>query len=685
MSYRSNEQILSISHPLPNATSTPLNLNRGKNFSKFRQFNSQEMTKHQFDEDSSILNHTHQNQPLLSNNALSNSQLNIEKFKNPTTNLLNLSICTSSSPSQLIEIPDIDIPKEISLIPDSTMNISILENDDNLLKLFEDNLSTVKGNSSAKAKFDMKKNLHMLDPCKCRLNCSALIPTNQRQRIFNYYIACSYGNKRRFFDAFIEQIIKKTHKTDAQSNRKYTRTYFLPLENGDKQRVCQKMFLATLGIKSENIISYYLKQKTLNGGLPILSDKRGSYKKTKIFKIKDNIKTQINSFHPQVSHYTQTHAPYRRYLDAPFSLMICYKDYISRNDKISYRHYCRIFKQFNIGFGLPKPDLCDICANEKIHKLTHKNLAIDNDCEMCNLHSVHIKQANSMRIDYIRDRNTYEEQSIVYTADLQKVLLLPILPTKECFFKSRLVCFNETFGSLSTKSDICVIWHEAISGRKASSIISSFYCLIQNTCIGINNVTFWCDNCTAQNKNWKFFYAMCLIVNHHLTIKTITVKYLEKGHTYMRSDCIHGAIGKKIKKTPDICDFDDLNNLIISSMSNLITLLLCENNFLVWPEYPNSIGTGPKIRNIRVAEFHSGSGLLFWKSDISATEFNTYQLSANINENNIPLDYFPARGINQSKKEEIIKSLCPLMPESKRKFWSNLQGTLVPDLASDFS
>lgn len=73
------------------------------------------------------------------------------------------------------------------------------------------------------------------------------------------------------------------------------------------------------------------------------------------------------------------------------------------------------------------------------------------------------------------------------------------------------------------------------------------------------------------------------------------------------------------------------------------------------------------------------------KSDILDNEFNSYQLSSNINENSIPFEHYPARGINQFKKDEIIKSLCPLMPEHKRSFWINLPGRLVPDLASDFS
>ena len=537
---------MSISHPLPNATSTPINRNRSCNISEIRQPDARQMTIYDYDEDASLLECTDAPQSLLPIIQQSESQLHSKRLSVNSANSLNFSIGSCRTP--LIEIRDIEIPREISLPTSSTSDIHISGNSKIRIKLFEDDCSTLKGSSIAKTKSNKNNNLIMLDPCKCRQNCRELVPTHQRQKIFNYYVACSFGNKRRFFDAFSEQIGTKTQTTDTQSKRKYTRIYSLPLENGDKQKVCQKMFLATLGLKTENIIMYYLKQNTLNGGLPLLTDKRGSYKKSKIFKIKDNIKTQINSFHPQVSHYTQTHAPNRRYLDAPLSLMVCYKDYIGRYEKISYRHYSRIFKQFNIGFGFPKPNLCDICANAKIHKQTHVNLSIDNECNICIFHNFHIKQANSMRLDYIRDRNTYESESLVFTADLQKVLLLPILPTKECFFKSRLVCFNETFGLLTIKSDYCVIWHEAISDRKATSIISSIYNLIQNTCIGIKNVTFWCDNCTAQNKNWKFFYAMCSIVNHHSSLNTITIKYLEKGHTYMRSDCIHGVIGKKIKK-----------------------------------------------------------------------------------------------------------------------------------------
>lgn len=206
-----------------------------------------------------------------------------------------------------------------------------------------------------------------------------------------------------------------------------------------------------------------------------------------------------------------------------------------------------------------------------------------------------------MRSDYSNDRNTQEENSLVCIADLQKVLLLPILSSKECVFKSRLVCFNETFGTLSNGSDVCVLYHEGISGRKADSIISSFNCFIQQNCCGIENLTIWCDNCCAQNKNWRFFLALLIILNLHTSLKTITIKYLEKGHTYMRSDCIHGAIGKHLKKSTDIFNFEDLHTIITSSMGNLKSIIMDSKDLLKWPEYSSQTGI-PKIRQIRIAQ-----------------------------------------------------------------------------------
>ena len=76
------------------------------------------------------------------------------------------------------------------------------------------------------------------------------------------------------------------------------------------------------------------------------------------------------------------------------------------------------------------------------------------------------------RIEY---QKTIPEEVVCFTADMQRVIVLPKLTTKEHLFVSRLVTFNETFASKTPgKPDYCILWHEAIAGRKAPDVASAF-------------------------------------------------------------------------------------------------------------------------------------------------------------------------------------------------------------------
>lgn len=82
--------------------------------------------------------------------------------------------------------------------------------------------------------------------------------------------------------------------------------------------------------------------------------------------------------------------------------------------------------------------------------------------------------------------------------DLQKVILIPNMPdTKSSFFTSRLVVFNETYASLKQNAVChCVLWHEAIAGRKAENVTDSVLSLIKNE-RDIKDIILWADNCTG--------------------------------------------------------------------------------------------------------------------------------------------------------------------------------------------
>ena len=167
------------------------------------------------------------------------------------------------------------------------------------------------------------------------------------------------------------------------------------------------------------------------------------------------------NFNPQVSHYNREHTPNRRYLDSHLSVTALWNDYNKSHQFVSYSVYFEVFKSLNIGFKKPSQDECTTCAQIKAHR---KETSCVEDCNDCEMAKIHLEKAKKARENYQKDHE-YPQDSAVFAADMQRVILLPKLPSKEHFFVSRLVVFNETFAALSDSPDYCMLWHEAISGR----------------------------------------------------------------------------------------------------------------------------------------------------------------------------------------------------------------------------
>ena len=149
---------------------------------------------------------------------------------------------------------------------------------------------------------------------------------------------------------------------------------------------------------------------------------------------------------------------------------------------------------------------------------------------------------------------------------MQRFTVLPKLTTKERLFVSCLVTFNETFASKTPgKPDYCILWHQAIAGCKAPDVASAFLQLIRQC--NEDHIWLWADNCSGQNKNWYLFTGLAQCVNTWEP-ETITIKYLEKGHTFMVAGTMHGNIGKLFQKTNTVATFDDFVQLCEKANNN---------------------------------------------------------------------------------------------------------------------
>ena len=95
-----------------------------------------------------------------------------------------------------------------------------------------------------------------------------------------------------------------------------------------------------------------------------------------------------------------------------------------------------------------------------------------------------MKRASNARNEYRSDcERDWIDKELCVSADLMKVIVLPILPHKVCIFTPRLIAFNETFSilngtkrkSLRKQCSSAFLWHEGIAAREAKEISSYFW------------------------------------------------------------------------------------------------------------------------------------------------------------------------------------------------------------------
>ena len=132
------------------------------------------------------------------------------------------------------------------------------------------------------------------------------------------------------------------------------------------------------------------------------------------------------------------------------------------------------------------------------------------NCEPCQSFRKHQETYRAARIEYLKP---VPEGVLCFAGDMQKVIVLTKLTTKEHFFVSQLVTFNQTFASKTpTCPSYCILWHEETSGRKALDVTLAFFKVIKISGCP-KNIWFWLDNCSGQNKTWYFFTAIVHSLN----------------------------------------------------------------------------------------------------------------------------------------------------------------------------
>ncbi|CAH2107147.1 unnamed protein product [Euphydryas editha] len=261
-----------------------------------------------------------------------------------------------------------------------------------------------------------------------------------------------------------------------------------------------------------------------------------------------SVKDFINSIPRIESHYLRAQTT-REFISSDKSLADIYRDYkrLRERDELpvaTSSTFNRIFNtEFNISFFVPKKDQCDLCERFKNSDEKEKRKLIQE-------YEEHLKEKTLARTEKENDKNR-KDGTVVAVYDLQAVLQIPKGQISLFFYKSRINCLNFTISDLRAKDVICYFWDETEGKRGAVEIGSCILDYIKSQVDQNPNkeidVIFYSDNCGGQQKN-KFLLSAYAYAVNKLTVKSITHKFLIRGHSQNEGDNVHSVIEKQIKR-----------------------------------------------------------------------------------------------------------------------------------------
>lgn len=455
--------------------------------------------------------------------------------------------------------------------------------------------------------------------------------------------------------------------------------------SGEEKVVCKKFFLGTLGYCATSQMVYTAKADP--GAVFASPDQRGK-KRSLTNPLHDQIDAHIMSHHPSISHYRREHAPNRLYLPHELTVKAMHDDYKTKHSpsKGDYTTYLRRVNKLNISFAQLGEEECEVCLKFKEDK-HGDGVPCGPNCSPCAENAKHLTLAGEARDAYKNDGKVVLENTMVRSVDLQKVIMLPRLPgVKSACFTRRLVAFHHTFAPVasytSREKPVSILWHEAVSGRKCEDIASAAVLAMEQD-RDMDHLIYYMDNCAGQNKNYTFFTTLMSAVNgQYIAANTITLKYLEAGHTFMSADSFHAAVERQFKTQKNVYDFDDFSRAV--RLAGAVVLTPDHTSFLKLEGHQSQAKlkkeSRPLLSDIRVAEFRLGSRLVYFKNrhtDTEWQEFDYIKVKHNLSR---PGGNETPRGVPAPKKEELLRNLVPMMPESRRVFWQELATATVNDL-----
>ncbi|KAK0138536.1 hypothetical protein N1851_024948 [Merluccius polli] len=338
-----------------------------------------------------------------------------------------------------------------------------------------------------------------------KLHCTE-IDEGTREEIFKYFWGKLYWKERKIYvKSLVEVSDVKRRRTEAvQSRRSASLCCFLCV-NGRRLRVCQRMFLSTLGIKQWSFLKWVGRREESPEKTARVRVRTEEWDFLKSFLLKlpkvllfqdvPGAFIQVNHLHSQ---YKQT----------------CAANGIQ---PLSRQVFSNTFKELNLSLFHPKKDQCDTCCAFKAGNI---EAAVWEE---------HCVKKDEARAEKDRDKQLANNTTLVACMDLQGLLLCPKLQASALYYKMKLGR-QITFGM-----------RVRVSANEFASCIVDYL----ETHPTYTEFILWSDGCGYQNRNLVLSNALLKFATERK--KQVTQKYLQRGHTQMECDSVHSVIERKLR------------------------------------------------------------------------------------------------------------------------------------------
>lgn len=520
---------------------------------------------------------------------------------------------------------------------------------------------------------------------KCRLKCSQKFDANSRREIHSRFYKLDVNAKNSLLFKSIELCTVERQRTNAKSHK--TASYKFKITcNTTSHQVCKSAFWSLYGIgrKKVDLIQKQIKMGN-SAPSPDSRGKHGSRPHRIEKEVVDFVKSHIQSFPAEESHYSRHKNPHKLFLSPALNISTMYSLYLEKCEddkkpqqyKIKKCSYTNIFSTFfNYSFGLPRSDTCSTCDSGK-EDLEHKE-----------------NYEAAFQLQRLDRKNAAENPDVLYiTVDLQQTMPLPRLTTSKAFYLRQMWFYNLGVHSISTSGEkgYFFTWTEDVAGRGSREVTSALCTFIEFNEEFIKDkkhLIVWSDSCAGQNKN---FQTICLY--QYLVLKgffsSIDHKFPEVGHSYLDSDRDFGRIEKVLRKQETIYVPDQYRDIIrkaskknhVTDMSNhfrdidnlqlQLKLVQKKKNLL-----NEKIAFRDGIKWLRVEEFGS---YLYKENYDPCTPFKTVSILQNENRRPHSEDV-QLRRVNEKtgklsqKKILNLRDQMPYVKEEYRWFYNEILG-----------